>query len=178
MAILRANFGWYASMALGLAYESGSQSWITGTSADNRLQIYSGTMPGDANDFSVSGSPLGFQDGSPSATLLATFTNFQIDVHDEPSADPTLDVQEVVFDTDFAPYPGTVNAIASGTASWWAMWNVTEVAATDPITGLPWGALLGDVSLSGGNGSCHLDSLSLLSGQPVQLLHWGVRFQA
>ena len=177
MAIIRANFGFYASMINGLVFES-LYTFLTTTAADNRLQIYSGTMPDDANDFIVSGSPEGFQDGSPSSSLLATFTNFRIDAHDKPSNDATLDVQEAVFGVDWWPNPGTVNAIASGTASWWAMWNPNRIAATDNYSGAPIGALLGDVSLSGGNGTCHLDSLTITAGQPVQLLHWGVRFQA
>jgi hypothetical protein len=159
-AVIRANFAWYDAMIRGLIQLSG---FMGPAQADNRIEIYSGTMPSDANDWVQGG------DGSP-ANLLVTFSTFRIQQHLAPLAAPEIDVQEAVFTTDFTPDPGTVNASATGTAAWYAMYDVGQVAG--------WGALLGNISLSGGNGSMHLDSLSLVIGQPVQLLHWGVRFQS
>jgi len=160
MAIIRANFGFYSAMAQGL-----SSTNIIGTSStQNYIEIYSGAMPADADDW-FSGYP-----GSPTQ-LLATFNDFRIE------DDVSIDMQNVVFKSDSPPNPGTVNASATGTAAWYAMYDIGQVAT--------WGAILGDVSVSGpaggsppGGASMHLDSLNLVQGQPVQLLHWGIRVQA
>ena len=161
MAIIRANFAFYGAMATGL---SSSSFMNTSSGVDNYIEIYSGSMPADADDWfpGYGGSPGA---GSPLVQLLATFNNFTIDT------DNTRNVQRVVLTTNYTPRPSTVNATATGTAAWYAMYDSGQEA-------VGWGGLLGDVSLSGGNGSLHLDSLSLVAGQPVQLLHWGVTFQA
>jgi len=176
MAVLRANFGFYAGMIQGFIYTS--SSWISSTPDRNVFQVYKGPIPTDANDFfdgyPVGGSPPG--EGSPSSNLLAEWNNFKITDHTVPTNDPTLNVQEVVFDPSYYPYPQTVTAVGTGTASWWAMWSRTGSGGSFPMT--TYGAVIGDVSLSGGIGSAHLDSLNLVAGTPVQLLHWAVKFQA
>jgi hypothetical protein len=161
MGTILANFGLYDSMMRGFI----TTSYMSGGAVNNRIEIYKGTMPDDADDWVVGGP------GSPSE-LLVTFSNFIIVQHLSPTTDPNIDVQEAVFQLQDAPNPGTVVATAAGTAAWYAMYSTGTVAT--------WGATLGNVSLSGGNGSLHLDKLDI-SGSPlplVQLLHWGLRFQS
>ncbi len=116
-------------------------------------------MPADADDWVPGGG------GSP-VDLLATFDDFLVVQNTQNNY--VVSVQELVFKTDKSPNPGTLNATLTGTAAWYAMFYSTLY--------LTRGVLLGDVSLSGGNGSMHLDSLDLVAGQPVQLLHWGIEF--
>ena len=65
MAIIRANFGFYHAMTAGFSASGGTISTL---SSQNRIEIYSGTMPDDADDWQGPGA------GSPSP-LLATFTD-------------------------------------------------------------------------------------------------------
>jgi len=162
MAIIRANFGFYDSMIRGLV---STAFFIDASGPNNRIEIYAGPMPADADSF-FSGYPGA---GSPTSNLLATFSDFRITQNTVPSTGNNLDVQEAMFTGGFEPNPGTVTATGTGIAVWYAMYNTTRFATH--------GALLGDCSISGGTGSVHLDSLSIVAGSPVQLLHWGVRFQ-
>ncbi len=157
MSIVRANFAWYDAMMQGFNGSSGLLEDFPST--DNKIEIYSGTMPADADDWVPGGG------GSP-IDLLATFNDF--DSAQNTQTNYVVSVKQTVFKTDKSPNPGTLNATLTGTAAWYAMY--------DSISYLTTGVLLGDVSLSGGNGSMHLDSLDLVAGQPVQLLHWGIEF--
>jgi hypothetical protein len=157
MAIVRANFAWYDAMIQALTAFSG---FMSSTSANNRVEIYSGTIPEDADSWTPGGT------GSPT-NLLATFAD--LDLNQNVQTNYIVSVNEAVFDTAKAPNPGTVNATANGTASWYALF---DTAAWSSSRGL----LLGEISLSGGNGTLHLDDLTLVAGQPTQLLHWGLLF--
>jgi hypothetical protein len=156
--IVRANFAWYDAMIQAMTSSGGLLSTIVPGSA-NSIEIYSGTPPDDANSWVPGGG------GSPVA-LLATFDTFMITQNDQ--SNYAVSVEEAVFKTDRAPDPGTLNATATGTAAWYAMFQPSAWSAE--------GVLIGSVSLSGGNGSLHLDSLDLVAGLPVQLLHWGLTF--
>lgn len=150
MAIL-GNFG------LGHAMAQGFPGAFSTTASNNKIEIYSGTMMSEADDWVVGGP------GSPS-NLLVTFSNFR--PLNAPGVNATYDVQAVIFSSTQKPNPNPVNATATGTAGWYAMY---DSAAED-------GVLLGEVSVTGGTGTLQLDSVSLTSGNPVTITHWGLRF--
>ncbi len=120
------------------------------TSTSNFIQIYKGTMPLDANDWTSGG-----------ADLLVEFTQLKLT-----QAITQGDVQSMIFSQ--TPNPNPVNATATGTAAWYAMYNTAP--------GTP-GPMLGDVSVFGGTATLQLDSVSITNGNPVTIKHFGVRLQ-
>jgi hypothetical protein len=147
------NFAFYHALARGMS------AFLSTTIANNKIKIYKGTMPTDANDWNKDGY------GSPAdEDLLVTFSNFKIDAANTQNV--ANDVQSVIFVTAGKPSPNPVNATATGTAAWYAMY---DDAAFD-------GVLIGEVSATGGTGTLRLDSVSLTSGNPVTITHFGLRF--
>jgi len=144
---LMVNFGFYDAMTEGL------EGWMTTSNTQNYLEIYSGTMIDDPDDWVVGGV------GSPTG-LLVTFSNFRA-IHGY-----STDVQALYFQAGLTPNPNPVNASATGTAAWYAMYTLSRA---EP--------LIGEVTVTGGTGTLQLDSLSLTSGNPVTITHWGLRFE-
>jgi hypothetical protein len=113
-------------------------------------------MPDDANDWVVGGP------GSPS-DLLVTFGEFTI-VNANFFLAGGADIQSTIFRVK--PSPNPVNATATGTAAWYAMYDNTDTED----------AFLGEVTGPGGTGTLRLDNVSLTSGNPVTVTHWGIKF--
>ena len=152
-----ANFAFYHALARGMG------GWLSTSAPVNKIEIYSGDMPADADDWfpGYGGSP---GTGSPLVQLLATFSTFRIDDANDQIAG--ADVQSVIFQPSAKPTPNPVNATATGTASWYAMYDSSRV---DRV-------LIGEVSNGAGTGTLRLDSVSLTASSPVTITHFGVRF--
>lgn len=139
------NFGLYDEMIRALI------NVVHSIATNNYIEVYKGIMPADANDWTSAGS---------SADLLVTFNNFKLT-----QTITQGDVQAMIFSqTPNNP----VNATATGTAAWYAMFS-DGVGNKGPI--------LGDVTVFGGTGTLQLDSVAITSGNPVTIKHWGIRLQ-
>ncbi len=153
MAIIQST-GFHYAMARGfLAFDS--------TAANNRIKIYQnlGNMPADADNWSSAGS---------GADELATFADWTIDsVTGSTPADPVWGTVTFAVSTGL-PNPSTVQATATGTAAWYAMYNTNDEGSV----------ILGEVSLAGGTGTLVLDSLSLTSGSDTTIQTWAINFIA
>jgi len=145
---LLVNFAYSTAMAIGF-----SRITYSGT-VYNTLNIYQGTIPTDVNAWTAA---------STSADLLASFTSFYM------AGIPTIpSVEDGGFvRLQVTPSTNPVNASASGTATWFALYTTNN-----------WnGWVLGDVSLTTGTAMVRLDSLTLTVGNPVTLTYFGMSFK-
>ncbi len=152
------NTGFYRGMAEGfVGFDS--------SAANNFIKIYQNlaNMPADADNWSIVGN---------SADELVTFNNYLVTVISTTTitgGKPDPNWGKVTFSTAGFPNPATINATASGTAAWYAMYD---------STGSQQDIILGEVSLSGGNGTLQIDALTLTIGNPITILDWGFTFRA
>ena len=117
--------------------------------SNNVIAIFKGTMPTNTTNWVVADS---------SSDLLVSFTNLTLRQSSQGDQD------RVVFD-DF-PTPASVNATATGTASWFAFYQ----------TGVTSMYFFGDVSVAAGTGTLVIDDLSVTSGNPVTIENFGIQF--
>ena len=126
-------------------------------SATDLIKVYKGTIPADADSYDPAS-------GTYTVDELATFTNYNISPKGGATKDDPLWGSAAFTVTTGFPSPDTVNASATGTAAWYAMYNTATLTRV----------LLGDVTLVAGTGSMYLDTLSLTSGNPVTIMDWGM----
>lgn len=122
---------------------------LDGTASTNRFYIYKGTMPTNVSNWVIADN---------SSDLLAIFSNFTFVKSTAGNKD------RIVCST--LPSPSTVNASATGTAAWYAFVNDSQT----------YKYFFGDVTTNAGTGSLHLDSVSLVSGNPVTIENFGIAF--
>lgn len=113
------------------------------SNANSRIFIYKGTKPSNiqATPFTVSTFSSDLLITFVCAT--GTFTNTGSTVH-------------------FGTTPANATATGTGTAAW--------AAISNPSTGTPSYVVLGDVSLSSGNGMVYLPTLNIISGTSYSIL--------
>ena len=124
---------------------------FNGLSTNLRVSIMKGTMPGELDTFDPS---------LYTSDLLAQF--------DDAAGNFTLQ-DNVVNDMIVRANSGPINqpnATATGTATWWVMHHVSVAGP----------ALMGDVTDEVGDGTVKLDTVSLISGNPVIMQDFAVRF--
>ena len=116
---------------------------------DARFSIMKGTMPAELDTF----DPALY-----ASDVLAQFTNASGEIN-------------LTFSGNWVIIQGAIlvpNAIATatGTATWWVRHHVSA-------TGI---AIMGDVTEETGDGSLKIDTLSVVSGQPVVFEGFGIEF--
>lgn len=123
-----------------------SNCFSTTTDSTNRILLYKGTMPTDADNWTIAGS---------SSDLLATWTTF----------DHGVSLKTINMSVN--PTPTTVTATGTGTATWAAFYSTAFNEDR---------ALLTDVSEDGGGGGLIIDDVNVISGNSVTFVNFLMTF--
>lgn len=141
--------GYITNFEFDKLFVQGMGAGVDGTASNNRLIVYKGTLPADADAYSVA---------TYTADELVTFSGTFTLVHNW-SFDPPF--------VTFGVSPTVTNASATGTAAWYAIYNTSQ----------PTRVLLGEVSTSAvGTGTLFLDDVNIVSGNPVTAVSFGINF--
>lgn len=117
--------------------------WST-TDANNRLIVYKGTMPLDADDYI---------EANFTSDVLCTFANFD-----------TVRSSGLIYTRILDPAPASVTATGTGTAAWFAMFATTSTSRV----------ILGDVTEDGGGGLLTIGSVNITSGATVTFVNFAI----